>query len=199
MSKLFERASIGSMKLKNRLIMSPMGTASDIDGGFSEQAKDYYVARAKGGFGLIILACSIATDKYEPRPNNMLNDFHQVGRLAILVEQCHHYGAKVCAQLSPGVGRMGYSDPQTPPYAPSAIPCSWFPDLMCRPYSVEQIKDLVQKVGYSSKLAKAAGDDAIEFQGRGGYLIEQFMAGLWNTHTDEYCGSLEKRLTLNNQ
>ena len=66
--KLFERAAIGNVKLKNRIIMSPMGTSSDVDGGFSTQSKDYYVERAKGGFGLIVLACNIATDKYETRP-----------------------------------------------------------------------------------------------------------------------------------
>ena len=58
--KLFEKNAIGRMKLKNRMIMSPMGTASDPDGGFSEQNRNYYVERAKGGFGLIILECCIA-------------------------------------------------------------------------------------------------------------------------------------------
>jgi 2-enoate reductase len=194
MVKLFERARIGNLRLKNRLIMSPMGTASDIDGGYSAQSKDYYVERAKGGFGLIMLACAVATDKYETRPNNMLNDFHQVGRLTSLVEQCHHYGAKVGIQLSPGVGRMGFSDPHNPPYAPSPIPSCWFPDLLCKPYSVEQIHDMIKKVGYSAKLAKTAGVDAIGFQGYGGYLIDQFMTSLWNTRRDEYGGSLENRM-----
>ncbi|MGI6584843.1 MAG: FAD-dependent oxidoreductase [Lutisporaceae bacterium] len=192
--KLFERTAIGSMKLKNRIIMSPMGTSSDVDGGFSTQSKDYYVERAKGGFGLIILACNIATDKYETRPNNMLDNFHKVGRLEALIDECHQYGAKVCVQISPGCGRMGYSDPNTPPYAASAVPSCWFPDLICKPFSVEQIHDLVKKVGYTAFLAKTAGADAVEFQGYGGYLIDQFMTSLWNNRTDEYGGSLENRM-----
>lgn len=192
--KLFERAYIGNIRLKNRIIMSPMGTASDVDGGMSAQAKDYYVERAKGGFGMIILACQIATDKYETRPNNMLDNFHKVGRMEALIDECHQYGAKVCVQISPGCGRMGYADPNTPPYAASAVPSCWFPDLTCRPFSVEQIHDLVKKVGYSASLAKTAGADAVEFQGYGGYLIDQFMTSLWNKRTDEYGGSLENRM-----
>lgn len=192
--KLFEPCSIGTIQLKNRIIMSPMGTASDTDGGYSSQSRAYYAERAKGGFGLIILACAIATDKYETRPNNMLDHFHKVGRLEALIDECHQYGAKVCVQISPGCGRMGYSDPNTPPYAASAVSSCWFPDLICRPFSHEQIQDLVKKVGYSAQLAKAAGADGVEFQGYGGYLIDQFMTSLWNRRTDQYGGSLENRM-----
>lgn len=194
MHKLFEPCSIGTMQLKNRVIMSPMGTASDTDGGYSSQSREYYVERAKGGFGLIILACAIATDKYETRPNNMLDHFHKVGRLEALIDECHQYGAKVCVQISPGCGRMGYSDPNTPPYAASAVPSCWFPELICKPFSQEQIQDLVKKVGYSAQLAKTAGADGVEFQGYGGYLIDQFMTTLWNRRTDQYGGSLENRM-----
>lgn len=192
--KLFEPCSIGNMKLKNRIIMSPMGTASDTDGGYSNQSRKYYVERAKGGFGLIILACAIATDQYETRPNNMLDHFHKVARLEALIDECHQHGAKVCVQISPGCGRMGYSDPDTPPYAASAVPSCWFPDLICKPFSREQISDLIKKVGYAAQLAKTAGADGIEFQGYGGYLIDQFMSDLWNCRTDEYGGPLENRM-----
>lgn len=192
--KLFEKNAIGRMKLKNRMIMSPMGTASDPDGGFSEQNRNYYVERAKGGFGLIILECCIASEAYETRPNKVLDSFHKVGRLADLIDRCHQYGAKVCVQLSPGCGRMGYSDPNTPPYAASAVPSVWFPTLTCRPFTTEQIHDIVEKFGFSAKLAQTAGADAIELQGYGGYLIDQFMTEAWNARTDEYGGGLENRM-----
>ena len=149
---------------------------------------------ARGGFGLIVLACNIATDKYETRPNNMLDSFHKVGRLEALIDECHQHGAKVCVQISPGCGRMGYSDPNTPPYAASAVPSCWFPDLICKPFSIEQIHDLIKKIGYTASLAKTAGADAVEFQGYGGYLIDQFMTSLWNNRIDEYGGSLENRM-----
>lgn len=58
MKTLFERTSIHGMKLRNRIFMSPMGTGTDPDGGFSEQSREYYEDRAEGGFGLVILGAT---------------------------------------------------------------------------------------------------------------------------------------------
>lgn len=194
MNRLFEKNKLGRLTLKNRVFMSPMAVSTDPDGGFSRSNRAYYAARAKGGFGLIFLGVTTVTEEFESRTMNLLNDFHQVGRLKALVDQCHQHGAKVCLQLSPGVGRMTYTDPERPPYAASAGPSCYYPDLICRPYSTEQIKRLVHLFGYSAGLAKSAGVDAIEIQGYGGYLTDQFMTSLWNTRTDEYGGSLAGRM-----
>ena len=54
--KLFERGKIGALSIKNRLVMDAMNlqllTPID-DGPLSERAIDFYVARARGGVGLI--------------------------------------------------------------------------------------------------------------------------------------------------
>jgi 2-enoate reductase len=194
MKTLFDRTKIGNMKLRNRIFMSPMGTGTDPDGGFSEQSRQYYEDRAKGGFGLIILGATTCTTKYEPKPCNVLDSQPMVERLYRVVESCHAYGAKVALQISAGIGRMSFTDPNTPPYAASAVPCTYFPELLCRPLSIEQIKDIEDSFGNTAKWAKAAGCDAIEIQGYGGYLIDQFMTELWNKRTDEYGGSLENRM-----
>ncbi|MEA4846680.1 MAG: NAD(P)/FAD-dependent oxidoreductase, partial [Clostridiaceae bacterium] len=97
-------------------------------------------------------------------------------------------------QLSAGIGRMAFSDPSNPPYAASAVPGTYFPDVLCRPLSIEQIHDIEESFGNAAKWAKAAGCDIIEVQGYGGYLIDQFMCSLWNKRTDEYGGSLENRM-----
>ena len=117
-------------------------------------------------------------------------------RLSILCEKVHHYGAKVCSQLSLGLGRVSFIDPFTAPKSASAIPSFFFPDLICTPYTKEEIKFLVGKFGYASRLAKNAGADAIEIHAYGGYLIDQFLTPLWNKRTDEYGGSLENRLRI---
>ncbi len=194
MAKLFERVKIGNMTLKNRVVMAAMGTKADPDGGISRQMKDYYVARAQGGVGLIITGAHSVTTKFEPRPCNLLDSFHQVDRLNHLVEQVHQHGAKLCVQLTPGIGRMSFTDPFTPPYSASAIPAFWFPNLMCKPYTVENIRFLVEKYGYSASLAKQAGADAIEVHAHSGYLADQFMSSLWNKRTDEYGGDLPGRM-----
>ena len=53
--KLFEPGKIGSLSLKNRIVMAAMGASglTTVDGSLTPRAIDYYVARARGGAGLI--------------------------------------------------------------------------------------------------------------------------------------------------
>lgn len=192
--KLFERTKIGNMKLKNRVVMGPMGTTGEADGSYCHEGIRYFEERAKGGAGLIITGANVITTKYEPRPCTELSNFHNVERLNMLIERCQHHGAKVCVQLSPGLGRQQFTDPFTPPYSAGECDAFWFPDLKCKPFTVEQIQDLVQKMGFSASLAKMAGADAVEVHAYGGYLLDQFHSKQWNTRTDEYGGSLENRM-----
>lgn len=191
---LFDKTSIGTMKLKNRIFMSPMGTTGEADGSYCNEGIDYFEERAKGGVGLIITGANVVSTKYEPRPCTELSDFHHVERLNMLIERCHAYGAKVCVQLSPGLGRQQFTDPFTPPYSAGSVGAFWFPDLFCKPFAIEDITYLVQKVGYSASLAVSAGADSVELHAYGGYLLDQFHSTQWNNRTDEYGGSLENRM-----
>lgn len=194
MLKLFEKTQIGSMKLKNRIVMGPMGTTGEADGSYCTEGIRYFEERAKGGVGFIITGANVVTTKYEPRPCTELSNFHHVERLNMLIDRCHHYGAKVCVQISPGLGRQQFTDPFTPPYSASECNSFWFPSLKCKPFSIEEIHDIVEKVGYSASLAKMAGADAVELHAYGGYLLDQFHSKQWNNRTDEYGGSLKNRM-----
>ncbi len=198
MATLFEKVQIGNLELKNRIVMDPMGFShTDSDGGYSDRQIDYYVERAKGGFGLIYPTATTVTTKFEfaPMPN-VLETYSQGTRLGILCDKIHQYGAKLCSQLSLGLGRVGFVDPFTPPKSASAVPSFFFPSLICEPYTIDEIKFLIGKFGYACLLAKNAGADAIEIHAYGGYLIDQFLTPLWNKRTDEYGGSLENRLRI---
>lgn len=191
---LFDKTYIGKMKLKNRIFMSPMGTTGEADGSYCSEGIDYFEERAKGGAGLIITGANVVSTKYEPRPCTELSDFHHVERLNMLIERCHAYGAKVCVQLSPGLGRQQFTDPFTPPYSAGSVGAFWFPDLICKPFAKEDIQYLVEKVGYSASLAVNAGADCVELHAYGGYLLDQFHSVQWNNRTDEYGGSLKNRM-----
>ena len=53
--KLFEPGRIGGLTIRNRAVMSPMGTdLADIRGNATPRLIAYYTERAKGGIGLII-------------------------------------------------------------------------------------------------------------------------------------------------
>ncbi len=194
MHGLFDKTQLGTMKLKNRIFMSPMGTTGEADGAYCIDGINYFMERAKGGAGLIITGANVVSTKYEPRPCTELSNFHHVERLNMLIERCHNYGAKVCVQLSPGLGRQQFTDPFTPPYSAGSVGAFWFPDLICKPFAKEDIQYLVEKVGYSASLAISAGADAVELHAYGGYLLDQFQSKQWNNRTDEYGGSLENRM-----
>ena len=194
MPGLFDKTKIGTMKLKNRIVMAPMGTTGEADGAYNMNAINYFEERAKGGAGLIITGANVVSTKFEPRPCTELSNFHHVERLNMLIDRCHHYAAKVCVQISPGLGRQQFTDPFTPPYSAGACPAFWFPSLTCKPFTKEDIAYLVSKVGYSASLAKLAGADSVELHAYGGYLLDQFHSKQWNDRTDEYGGSLENRM-----
>ncbi len=191
--KLFEPMQIGNMKVKNRIVMAPMGTQNDGDGGYSDRTARYFEERAKGGTGLIITGRNASTTLFEEYSTTLLDKAQHVPRLNLMIEKCHLYGTKVCVQIGPGLGRIQWTNPFDPPYSASAIPSFWFPDLICKELSVEDIHQLTDKVGYSAFLAKKADADAVELHAYGSYLADQFLTPLWNKRTDEYGGSLKNR------
>lgn len=192
--KLFEDMKIGSMTVKNRIVMAPMGMSAEGDGGYSRRAIRFYEERAKGGVGMVITGRNAVTTKYEQYSHHLLDSYHHIARLGELAETVHQYGTKLCVQLGPGLGRMVHTDPFNPPYSASAIPAMWNPHLTCRPLSVEDIQYIVEKVGFAASLAKRAEADAVELHAYGGYLADQFMSSQWNKRTDQYGGSLENRM-----
>ena len=96
LTKLFEPGKIGTMEVKNRLIMAPMITGSTSPEGFIEQRTiDYYMARAKGGVGLIITQSSQALriGRAPGRPGAWDDKF--IPGMAQIAEEVHKYGAKI--------------------------------------------------------------------------------------------------------
>ena len=131
--KLFDKGTIGSLKAKNRICMAPMGSKTAVDGGFDQRSIEYLQLRAAGGTGIIFTGLNMVCTEFETRAANTLEGFHQVDRLGLLADKVHAYGAKLIVQIGPGLGRVGYSDPEHAPYSASACPTRNFPDLMCKP------------------------------------------------------------------
>jgi 2-enoate reductase len=199
--KLFEPGTMGKLVIKNRIVMAPMGTTGlmDLDGGFSRRVIDYYAARAKGGAGLIITgSCFVDTTVDTSLAlvgQARVDSFGHLGRLSELCDAAHHYGAKIAIQLSPGSGRISQATRGGPPLvSASAVPCFWNPRVTTRELTIEEIGKLVRAYGTAAMIVKAAGGDAIEIHGYGGYLLDQFQTVSWNKRTDEYGGDLDGRL-----
>ncbi|MBQ0065236.1 MAG: FAD-dependent oxidoreductase [Firmicutes bacterium] len=191
--KLFEPCKIGNLTLKNRIVLAPMGTTTDQSFAFNQKDVDYYEERAKGGTGLVLTGAVVCSEEFEPAPCQLLNSIKHAYWLHEIAEHVHIHGAKFGIQLSPGIGRMNWIDPFTPPYSASPCPNYYNPELICRELPTEGVKRLVKAMGYSAKLAKDAGVDIIEVHAYGGYLIDQFTSAKWNHRSDEYGGSFENR------
>lgn len=202
-SKLFSPIKIGSITIKNRFAMAPMGPLglADANGGWNQRGIAYYVERAKGGTGLIITGVTFfdqVVEKQDPStvPNPLYKPVNFVKTSREMTERIHAYGSKIFLQLSGGFGRVTIPTNvgDIPPIAPSAIPHRWL-DKTCRAITVDEIHAIVKQFGEAAFHAKRAGFDGVQIHAvHEGYLIDQFAISMFNQRTDEYGGSLENRL-----
>jgi len=198
--KLFERAHIGNMEVKNRIAMAPMGTRGlrDVDGGYSRRLIDFYTARAKGGTGMIMTGAAIVNSRLEGGIAHLLPQLtgpQYLDRLCELADAMHHYGSKLVVQLTAGLGRVNFvQDNPIQPISASVVPCFFDPSGMTRSLTVDEIAEIVRSFATAAGMAKMGGADGIEIQGYGGYLIDQFQSTLWNKRTDAYGGDLNGRM-----
>ncbi len=200
---LFTPVSIGSVTIKNRFAMAPMGPLglADAQGGFNQRGIDYYTERAKGGTGLIITGvtfsdCKVETQSMPNCPNSTYNPVHFIRTSKEMTERVHAYGSKIFLMMSAGFGRVTIPTNlgEFPPVAPSAIPHRWL-DKICRPLTVEEIHSIVKSFGDGAYNAKRGGFDGVEIHAvHEGYLLDQFAISMFNLRNDEYGGSLENRL-----
>jgi 2,4-dienoyl-CoA reductase-like NADH-dependent reductase (Old Yellow Enzyme family)/thioredoxin reductase len=195
--RMFEPAFLGALKVKNRLIMAPMGSrlANEI-GGISKRQIDYYAERAKGGVGTIIVEVTgVDSPGGVASPNTLTihEDFY-IGGHNELVEAVHVYGAKVMPQLG-HMGRNRRFAMGVQPVAPSAIPNKFF-NVVPRELAISEIEEIEKKFVAAAVRAKTAGYDGVELHGAHGYLIAEFMSAKSNQRKDRYGGSLENRMAF---
>ena len=200
---LFSPIRIGSVTLRNRVILTAMGGTSFLghDGKLNPKIRDYYMARVRGGVGLIVPGVtgvkSAGGYLYE-------REAEFLGPIREIIDEIHAGGAKYFFQLGAGFGRAqlmgigGEMDEKTRNLlmvAPSdGIPNVWMPELRHRGLTREEIHDLVDAFGKSALLCKRAGIDGVEIHAiHEGYLLDQFTISSTNERTDEYGGSLENR------
>ncbi|MGH4137700.1 FAD-dependent oxidoreductase [Clostridium sp.] len=204
-TKIFEPIKIGSIEIKNRIVMEPMGLMglADREGGFNQRAVDYYVERAKGGVGLIITGFTKVENEIEQmkmpsftcvthNPTAFANSAYE------LTERVHAYGTKIFLQVSAGLGRS--ANPKllvTKPIAPSAIPNFWDPSITCRELTTDEVETIINRFEEAGRIAKEAGFDGIELHAvHEGYLADQFAMSVFNRRTDKFGGNLKERATF---
>ena len=206
---LFSPGKIGSLELKNRIVMAPMMTIlNGILGEVTNDSIAWYARRAKGGAGLIIVEpCFPATavDRVRPAARALRADDNCfIPGLASLTEAIHINGAKAGIQLFPGAGAQAFlgsgfmpGSQGEIPVSPSGVPAyslfgSWSLQKP-RVLAVKEIEKCVELCGEGAERMKKAGFDLIEINAHEGWLVAQFLSPYFNKRTDTYGGSLENR------
>ena len=194
MSKLFDKINLGQMTLKNRLIMSAMDLGFTSDGTINDKIINFYVERAKGGVGLIVVGgCYPEINGKVWKSIIGLDKDEFIPGLKKLTDAIHLYDVKVAAQLL-HAGRSASSFfTKMQPVAPSAVA---YRSIKEEPHAltIPEIKTVIDNYAGATLRAKRAGFDAVELHGGMGYLINQFLSKATNKRNDEYGGSLENRV-----
>jgi 2,4-dienoyl-CoA reductase (NADPH2) len=182
--------SLGSLTLRNRVVMGSMHTGLE-DSSFNlGKLSAYFAERARGGTGLII------TGGYSPNKRGWLKPLasEMTSRLQAMRHRevtgaVHDEGGAIAMQVL-HAGRYGYhpfsvsaSSKKSPitPFKPSAL-------------STKGVDRTVSDFARAIALAEKAGYDAVEIMGSEGYLINQFLASRTNDRTDAWGGTTEKRM-----
>lgn len=195
LTKVFEPGKIGSLEIKNRLVVSAMSShLGNDDGTPNEAVNAYLVAKVKGGWGLVFTEDLGVTQDAgsDPVVGSLWND-NQIPAWTETVRQVHEAGGLMGAQIYHAGRERKLAAYDTYPVAPSALkePTMGY---VPRELTVEEIHDLVKAFGEAAGRAKKCGFDCVEIHGAHGYLINQFMSTFSNKRTDEYGGTLINRM-----
>jgi N-ethylmaleimide reductase len=203
--KQLEEYQLGTLTLKNRIVMGPMTRNRAGEGNVPhELQEEYYQQRSTAG--LIISEATQISPQGVGYPNTPgIHTQDQVEGWKKVTETVHKQGSAMFLQLW-HVGRVSHSDFHDGdlPVAPSAIPAegqaftpSGLKDFETpRALETDEIPGIIDDFERAAIHAKEAGFDGIEIHAANGYLINQFLENGSNKREDKYGGSVENRARL---
>ncbi len=194
---LFSSIRIGHATAKNRIVSTPHGAAFGEKGGITDRYIRYHEEKAKGGCGVVMMFGSSSIHPTSVNDWGEVNNWDDsvIPQFRAMSAAIHQHGALCLSQISHR-GRRGHSwYSGVPLWAPSDTReerhREW-PHVMTR----REIRDVVDAWAAAAGRLKKGGYDGCDIPLYGGHLLENFLAPLSNTRTDEYGGSLENRLRL---
>lgn len=190
--KLFSPIKIRGLELKNRVVMSAMGThMTGMDSSeVNQKLIDYHAARAKGGVAMNTTEVCSVDAASSPKGFLAISEDKYISGLKKLCDAVHEAGGKMCVQLWQGSLAVGM-DPTAEILVASDMPVS--AEYTVPGISVERLKSIVEAYGKAAERAVKAGFDAVEFHCAHNYLPHSFLSAGINHRTDEYGGSFENR------
>ena len=196
-NKLFSKGNIGSLELKNRIVMCALAMGvSDDKQCMGDAFRAYLMERVKGGVGMIVLENTRIDDEHgvaAPWQASLARE-EQIAPMKEVVDEIHQHGVKVLAQLHhPGRETFSNLNGDEPVWSSCDKPCG-----VCgqetHEMTTQEVEQVIAKFIAAAKRAKEAGLDGIELHGAHGYLISQFLSPYTNQRTDRFGGSFAGRL-----
>ncbi|KUM43503.1 NADPH-dependent 2,4-dienoyl-CoA reductase [Pseudomonas sp. EpS/L25] len=189
---LLEPLQLGSIRLRNRVVMGSMHTGlEERPGGFARMAA-FFAERARGGVGLIVTG-GIAPNEEGAVAKGAakLTTAEEAEHHRPVTEAVHAAGGRICLQIL-HAGRYAYN-PQL--VAPSALQAPINP-FTPRELADAEIETQIAAFVRCAELAQRAGYDGVEVMGSEGYFINQFIAARTNHRTDRWGGDFASRCRL---
>ena len=191
---LEKEIKVGSLKLRNRLVMPAMQTDRTILGRAREDMYKYYRDRSRysrpglivtghcfiADSGRVDMQMSIATDRVIEDHFRIAEAIHDGGSAALC--QLNHAGSKAKRSFK---GAFSASSVNTPSNEMDPEP---------KALTVPEIKEYEDLFVMAALRAIKAGYDGVEIHSAHAYLLNQFLSPITNKRTDEYGGSMDNRL-----
>jgi len=205
---LFTPSQIGTLKIRNKLMVAPMTRVSaQEDGTVGVLMQEYYQGFAQGGFGLVVTE-GLYTDQlysqcYYKQPG--ISTQNQADSWKPIIDVVHANGTAIVAQLMHAGALSQHNRFTEKSMAPSAVrplgeqmPFYYGNGAYQTPEAMTQkdIKDVIQGFVSSALFAKSVGFDGVEIHGANGYLLDQFLTVYSNQREDAYGGKLDNRLRI---
>lgn len=206
MTDLFSPVSLGSIQLKNRMVMAPLTRNRAGTGNVPTDLNAlYYQQRASAGL-IITEATPISAMAHGYPATPGIHTPAQLEGWKKVVQAVHAQGGKIVLQLW-HVGRISHPSllpDNALPVAPSAIKPAGqaftyqgLQDFVTpRALELAELPGIVADYATATKHALEAGFDGVEVHAANGYLLDQFLRDGSNKRTDQYGGSLENRSRL---
>ncbi len=207
MSNLFDKLTIKSVTLRNRIGVSPMCQYSSTDGIANDWHLVHLGSRAVGGAGLIITEATAVEPRgrISPGCGGLWSDSHiePLSRITRFLKsyktipgiQIAHAGRKASAARPwEGDHHLKNEEGGWSTIGPSPIAFGdrlWkTPEAM----SLEDIREVQSKFAKAAVRAREAGYEWLELHAAHGYLCHNFYSPLSNGREDQYGGSFENRI-----
>lgn len=214
---------IGSLTVRNRILMAPMGDClPNEDGTVSATQTAYFEARARGGAGLLLvgsLSVAYPDGSFHARQIGVSDDRYLPG-LRRLTAAAHRHGAAIAAQVTHN-GQMALHDiERAVPMVVPSVPAPLRPDALSMmmsddeigaamsAYSVpgaraehrvateDDLATLIEQFADAVDRCRRAGFDGVELHAGHGYLLDEFLTPALNHRHDRWGGDVEGRARL---